>query len=120
MVLACRAAGAEPPVLRHDATGLWVEFALLTSADLGGSPQVAPQVSPQDALLVALNGAELSRQELQRALGLKDIQHFRVNHLWPALEAGLIEMTRPQTPTSRLQQYRLTAAGQARLATLEF
>lgn len=119
MVQECRAAGAEPPALRHDATGLWVEFRLLPSSDLGGSPQVTPQVTPQVALLTALGGEELSRQDLQRALGLKDAQHFRVNHLWPALEAGLIEMTRPNTPTSRLQKYRLTAAGQALLARAE-
>ena len=51
MVQACRAAGAEPPALRHDATGLWVEFALLSSSDLGGDLRGTPQVTPQVALL---------------------------------------------------------------------
>ena len=36
---------------------------------------------------------------------------FRNNYIRPALEAGLIEMTRPESPTARNQRYRLTARG---------
>lgn len=35
-----------------------------------------------------------------------------------ALAGGLIEMAPPDKPTSRLQQYRLTAAGHTRLQAL--
>jgi ATP-dependent DNA helicase RecG len=115
MLQVCRAAGAPDPVLRHEETGLWVEFKLLTLSDLGGDLRGTPEVAPEVALLQVITG-ELSRQELQERLGLKDAKHFRQTYLLPALRASLIEMTRPDTPTSRLQKYRLTAQGRARLA----
>ena len=49
----------------------------------------------------------MSREELQRALGLKDRKSFRERYLLPALEKGLIEMTIPEKPSSSLQRYRL-------------
>ena len=62
--------------------------------------------------MVALQD-ELSRTGLQQVLGLKDEKHFRKAYLLPALDAGLIEMTRPETPRSSKQRYRLTALGQS-------
>jgi hypothetical protein len=44
----------------------------------------------------------------------RDNEHFRKAYVQPALAAGLIEMTRPDRPRSRLQRYRLTAAGDKR------
>jgi ATP-dependent DNA helicase RecG len=38
---------------------------------------------------------------------------FLYTYLQAALKAGLIEMTIPDKPTSRLQKYRLTAKGKA-------
>lgn len=61
-------------------------------------------------LHLALVG-EMKRSELQRSLGLGHEEHFRQAYLQPALEAGVIEMTVPDKPRSRLQQYRLTAKG---------
>jgi hypothetical protein len=62
--------------------------------------------------VLALHG-EMTRQQLQQALGLKDDEHFRRTYLLPALEAGLIEMTLPDKPRSSRQKYRLTAKGRA-------
>jgi ATP-dependent DNA helicase RecG len=42
---------------------------------------------------------------------------FRDQVVKPLLEEGLIEMTIPSKPTSRLQKYRLTAKGRAKLDT---
>lgn len=44
--------------------------------------------------------------------------HFSAAYLQPVLEGGLIEMTIPDKPNSRLQRYRLTAKGQELLKLL--
>lgn len=77
------------------------------------TPQVTPEVTPEVARLLEAVRAEITRSEIQAALGLKDEKHFRHAYLKPALEAGLIEMTIPDKPRSRLQKYRLTAQGRA-------
>jgi hypothetical protein len=51
----------------------------------------------------------MTRPEIQQALGLRDRKSFRERYLKPALQAGLIEMTLPDKPNSRLQKYRLSA-----------
>ena len=61
-------------------------------------------------MLVALK-LPMGRVELMSTLGLKDEKHFRQRYLQAALAAGLIEMTIPDKPNSRLQKYRVTAAG---------
>lgn len=80
--------------------------------------QVTPQVTPQvTELLHALVG-ESTRDSLMGQLGLKDREHFRTGYLAPAMGAGLVEMTLPDKPTSRLQKYRLTVAGRQMQAVL--
>jgi Fic family protein len=74
-----------------------------------------PVGDPVDALLAALGRGPTGTAELMAALALKHRASFRRRHLHPALLAGLIEMTLPDTPNSRLQRYRLTAKGRARL-----
>ena len=71
-----------------------------------------------ERLLRALKG-DMSRKELQQALGLKHEEHFRDAYLVPALDARLIGMTLPDKPTSRLQRYRLTPLGQQALRRFE-
>ncbi|ANE56968.1 Fic family protein [Methylomonas sp. DH-1] len=78
------------------------------------TPQVGQQVTPQvETLLKALFSVDqpIARNELQALLSLKDRESFRERYLKPALEFGLVEMTLPDKPTSRLQQYRLTQQG---------
>ena len=55
----------------------------------------------------------MSRPKLQKKLGLKSRAHFVKEYLNPALRAGLIEMTLPDTPKSTSQRYRLTQADKA-------
>jgi len=80
------------------------------------APQVAPQVTPQVGELLAVIQGEMGREALQSALGLSDRKSFRARYLKPALTDGLIEMTIPDKPNSRLQKYRLTDKGREWLA----
>jgi len=98
--------------MKYERTGLWVVFSYLPEHSIPATeeitPQVAPQVTPQvERLLTVLQGT-MGRDELQAALDLKDRKSFRDLYLQPALEAGLIQMTIPDKPNSRLQGYRLT------------
>lgn len=78
----------------------------------------APQVTPLvGALLAAIQG-EMGRAALQDSLGLRDRKSFRERYLGPALAEGLIEMTLPGKPNSRLQKYRITPKGSHWLARL--
>ena len=74
-------------------------------------PQVTPQVTPQVIRLLSAMDGEMDRGQIQLALGLKDRKNFRLAYLAPALEAGLIEMTQPDTPSSPTQKYCLTLKG---------
>jgi ATP-dependent DNA helicase RecG len=116
---ACEGAGAPSPGIRCDAGDFWLEFPFAGSyveAVLGVStPQVTTEVTTEVTLLAALRG-EMSRRALRVALGLRNDEHFRKAYLLPALEAGLVEMTRPDRPTSREQKYRLTEKGRTVLA----
>ncbi len=71
------------------------------------APQVTRHVSPQVERLLEVLQGEMSRVEIQQKLGLRDRKSFRDRYLKPALQAGVIEMTLPDKPNSRLQKYRI-------------
>jgi len=75
------------------------------------TPRVAPQVTPQVALVLEAASSACSFADLQAAAGLKDRVHFLKTHLEPLLLAGWIERTIPDKPRSSKQRYRLTVAG---------
>jgi Fic family protein len=75
------------------------------------APQVALQVTPQVVELLQAVRGEASRAELQGMLGLRDRKSFFERYLKPAVALGLLEMTIPAKPNSRLQKYRLTLEG---------
>ncbi len=77
------------------------------------TPQDTDQVTDQIQQLVAVLTGEMSRASIQAGLELKGRPHFIESYLNPALEAGLIEMTLPDKPTSRHQRYRRTPRGEA-------
>ena len=66
-----------------------------------GTGQDTGQVTDHVELLVATLTREMRRAQLQSALRLAHRDHFAATYLRPALEAGLIEMTLPDKPTSR-------------------
>ncbi len=90
----------------------FITFMLDTILEAIHPPQVTPQVTPQVKRLLSILKGEMSRQEIQQALGLKDRKSLRQRYLLPALQDGYIEMTHPDTPTARNQKYRRTPRGQ--------
>ena len=73
------------------------------SREAAATDQVSDQVK---ALLKCLGSKPASALECMKKLGLSHRPTFRKNYLQPALEAGLIERTRPDKPNSWLQKYR--------------
>ena len=73
--------------------------------------EATPQVTPQVMQILQGIQGEMTRGELMAKLELKDRMHFSQAYLQPALEEGVIEMTIPDKPKSRLQKYRLTEKG---------
>nr|MBC8363348.1 hypothetical protein [Candidatus Desulfatibia profunda] len=70
-------------------------------------------MTPEVKRLLNIITGDHSRKELQELLRLKNAEHFRKAYLLPAINAGLVQMTLPDKPKSRLQKYRLTETGQA-------
>ncbi|MCX6179089.1 MAG: DUF4062 domain-containing protein [Chlorobiales bacterium] len=73
--------------------------------------QVTGEVVGEVGRLVSVLHGEMKRTEIMLLLGLRSDDNFRNNYLVPSLKAGLIEMTVPDKPNSRLQKYRLTKKG---------
>ena len=74
-----------------------------------------PQVTPQVAMVLKAAATASSAAQLLVSAGLKDRAHFRKAYLEPLVQAGWLERTIPEKPTSRLQRYRLTEAGRKAL-----
>ena len=72
---------------------------------------VTDLVTDQVKQLLSFCQEPKSSEELRQQLGLKHRTNFRNNYLKPALQVGLLEMTTPEKPNSRLQKYRLTEKG---------
>lgn len=89
----------------------FIEFMLEKILEAINTPQVKPQVNPQVGRLLSVLDDDMPLKEILAALSLKDRKSLRERYLLPALESGLIEMTVPDKPNSRLQKYRLTAKG---------
>lgn len=69
----------------------------------------------QVATLRSLENTSLSRKDTFAALGLKGDSRSFKRHMGPLLTHGLIEMTMPDKPNSKLQRYRLTEEGKKRV-----
>ena len=135
---ACKRAGTPKPEIRLGPDGIWFEFRFsdgylesvgvrkggegsgATSEEPGGD-QVGTKSAPSRHQ-VAILRKSLSAQpmtELMAIVGRRDRTKFRNQVLRPLLNAGWIEMTIPDKPTSRMQRYRTTAAGNEVLAAVE-
>ena len=122
--------GLPAPSLTEIATGVRMSIALATphQAGMTGAPgdsrahtdeQVSEQVSEQVIhMLQHCLTQSRTKQELLASIGLSNAYLNYKRHIVPLLEQGLIAMTLPEKPQSRLQRYRLTPQGQALLTAL--
>jgi Fic family protein len=97
-------------------SSVFIEFMLNMILDAIKS-QPAPEVTPEVKKMLSIMKGEMTRKEIQKKLRLKDEKHFREAYQQPAVGAGLIEMTIPDKPNSRLQRYRITPKGNALIIT---
>ncbi|NLC40149.1 MAG: hypothetical protein GX763_04425 [Clostridiaceae bacterium] len=69
----------------------------------------------QKKVLKSLAEKALSRKDIFEVIGISGDSRSFTRHISPLISDGLIEMTLPDKPTSRLQKYRLTDKGKVRL-----
>ena len=124
VIAACKRHGAAPPGFEERQDFLIVTFKAQLVAEVAApaepSEQVAGQVAGQVTGQVAgqvLRFCQTPRKasEIQQLLKLRHRETFVDNYLRPLLETGWLERTIPDKPNSRLQKYRITAAGEEKL-----
>jgi Fic family protein len=90
--------------------------ALREAGNLSAGEQVDEQLSEQVArILKACVKAPRTKAELLESAGLAHAYLNYKRHILPLVQSGLLEMTIPDKPNSRLQKYRLTENGRAAL-----
>ena len=67
-------------------------------------------------LLAALQDRPQTAMELMAEMEFSHRYAFRTRYFRPALDLGLVEMTRSESPTAKNQQYRLTERGRASIS----
>jgi ATP-dependent DNA helicase RecG len=80
------------------------------------TPQATPQVTPQVRAVLRRAADASTRDDLQRAAGIGDREHFRTRYMLPLLAAGWLAMTIPNKPRSSKQRYVVTPEGEDALS----
>ena len=124
MIRLCREAGLPEPefairdgfvqTIRRPTAQATPEVAGEVTGEVAG--QVAGQVAEEVRRVILVLHGEMTRQKIQDALSLKGRANFEDRYLKPSLETGMLELTIPGKPKSRLQKYRLTTKGRAWLS----
>jgi ATP-dependent DNA helicase RecG len=97
---------------------VYLAESMTTEVSLSSTEQVSEQVSEQVRLLLScLQQGPLGGREAMKCAGLNHRPTFLYDYLQPAIQAGFVEMTQPDSPKSPTQKYRLTAKGKALLTT---
>ncbi len=77
--------------------------------------QVSEQVGEQVRKVLEYCSQPRTKQAMLAALGLAPAYLNYKRHIYPLLQGGLLELTIPDKPNSRLQKYKLTARGRVLL-----
>jgi ATP-dependent DNA helicase RecG len=118
MLQQCQDAGLREPEFRQDG-GFFVQTMWRTKS--AAAVQVPSPLGTKSALsryqvgILRKCNNDSTLVDLMEIAGRSDRTKFRHQVVGPLLEEGLLEMTIPSKPTSRLQKYRLTAKGRVRL-----
>ncbi|MEA1990871.1 MAG: helix-turn-helix domain-containing protein [Thermodesulfobacteriota bacterium] len=108
------------PDLQIMEIGMRIRFTVPLAGQLRvqeSTEQVTEQVAEQvRRILVCLKDGPMGARAAMQYLGLRHRPTFLYDYLQPALGAGLVEMTQPESPKSPTQRYRLTQKGKAILA----
>ena len=94
----------------------FIEFMLDIILQTLRSPLLSDQAGDQESdqvarLLAVLRKGPKTAAELMAAMGLSHRPSFRRSYIRPAMSAGLVDMTRPESPTAKNQRYRITERG---------
>ncbi len=125
---ACKEAGMPEPFYRIRPNEVMIDFnTVAQSAEKLLREQVGVQVreqveegvSPEAIKLLLTMQGEMPQSAILESLGLKSRNNLSKRYIKPALDAGLIEMTIPGTPNSRLQKYRLTDRGHSMVVSIK-
>ncbi len=116
----CRKHGAAPPVFEERSGFLIVTFkAQIVTGSIPATSKAEHQVGTKSAPsrhqvpVLEYCRSERTLLELLKVAGRSDRTKFRDGVVRPLIEAGLLAMTIPDKPRSRLQRYRTTEAGLA-------
>ncbi len=119
VIEACREHGIQAPVFEERQGFVIVTFRAPIAATAGtplaapSRDQVGTKSGPSRDQVALLEACRLERSltELMEVVGRKNRSKFRDQFIRPLLKTGLIELTVPARPKSRLQKYRLTKSG---------
>ncbi len=118
----CKAAGIAPPEFEEITGAAVVTFRVpVAGAKLGAESRAESGAESRAEsldvrILEALRAGERPKSGLATTLGLSSVTGQLNRAVAALLERGLVELTIPEKPNSRLQKYRLTAAGRAAVA----
>ena len=118
MLQQCQDAGLREPEFRQDG-GFFVQT--MWRPKSAAAVQVPSPLGTKSALsrhqvgILRKCNNDSTLVALMEIAGRSDRTKFRHQVVSPLLEEGLLEMTIPSRPTSRMQKYRLTAKGRVRL-----
>lgn len=83
----------------------------ISNSTSNSTSSTSNSISEKTLRLVGAVKGEMSIRDMMDVMGMKSRPMFLNNYLTPALKAGLLERTQPNSPNSPTQKYRLTEEG---------